>query len=81
MEPETSAPKLGPEQAPKEYGSTVEHMPKLPQPERGLLETGAEQTEQASEAAAKSFDTAGVATPVMPTSVVTGGLLLQPTMT
>jgi len=70
MEPETSAPKLGPEQAPKEYGSTVEHMPQLPQPERGLLETGAEQTEQASEAAARS-DAAGVVTPVMPTPVTT----------
>lgn len=69
MEPETSAPKLGPEQAPKEYGSTVEHIPQLPQPERGLLETGAEQTEQASEAAAKSSDNAGVITPVMPTPV------------
>lgn len=65
MEPETSAPKFGPEQAPIEYGP--ERAPQQPvSPERGLLETGAEHTEQASEASAKASDTSGptIVTPV-----------------
>lgn len=69
MEPQTSAPKPGPEQAPTEHGPTVEHIPLPRQPEQGLLETGAEQTEQASEAASRASDNAGMA-PVMPPSVI-----------
>lgn len=69
MEPETSAPKIGPEQAPVEYGPSIEHVQQT-QPERGLLETGAEHKEQVSEAAAKVSDLSGAVTavpsPVMP---------------
>ncbi len=66
MEPETSAPKLGPEQAPVEYGPSIEHVQQT-QPERGLLETGNEHKEQASEAAAKTSDLSGpTIVPLMP---------------
>lgn len=68
MEPETSAPKFGPEHAPIQYGP--EHIPQPVQPERGLLETGAERTEQVAETTARTSDTAGAAV-AMPTTVVT----------
>ncbi len=67
MEPETTAPKLGPEQAPREYGP--EHIPQQPTPERGLLETGAERTEQIAENTARASDTAGPAV-AAPTTVI-----------
>jgi len=48
MEPETSTPQLGPEQAPIQYRPNIERAPVLPTPERGI-ETGAERREQAAE--------------------------------
>jgi hypothetical protein len=66
MEPETTAPQLGPEQTPREYGPE-RVLP--PTPERGLLETGAERTEQIAETAARASDTAMPAG-VAPTTVV-----------
>jgi len=68
MEPETSAPKFGPEQAPTQYGP--ERIPQPVQPERGLLETGAEHTEQVAENAARASDTASVVV-ATPTTVLT----------
>ncbi|TAL14368.1 hypothetical protein EPN95_03145 [Patescibacteria group bacterium] len=67
MEPETSAPKFGPEQTPIKYGP--ERVPQPVQPERGLLETGAERTEQVAETAAKASDTSGTVV-TAPTTVV-----------
>jgi len=55
MEPETSIPKLGSEQAPKEYGPNVERALQQSMPERGI-ETTQERREQASENAAISAD-------------------------
>ncbi len=68
MEPETSAPQLGPEQAPREYGPE-RVLP--PTPERGLLENGAERVEQIAETAARASDTAAPTTVAVPTTVVT----------
>jgi len=67
MEPETSVPKFGPEQAPTQYGP--ERIPQPVQPERGLLETGAERTEQVAENAARASDTASVVV-ATPTTVL-----------
>ncbi|MEP7205222.1 MAG: hypothetical protein ABI716_03455 [Candidatus Saccharibacteria bacterium] len=46
MEPETSTPQRGPEQAPVQYGPAIERGPVLPTPERGI-ETGVETRERA----------------------------------
>lgn len=67
MEPETTAPQPGPEQAPRQYGPE-RVLP--PTPERGLLETGAERTEQIAETAARASDTAAPAS-TTPTTVTT----------
>jgi hypothetical protein len=67
MEPETSAPKFGPEQAPTEYGPE-RVLP--PSPERGLLENGAERTEQIAEKTATASDHGTTPTIVAPTTVV-----------
>ncbi len=48
MEPETSTPQRGPEQAPVQYGPGIERAPVLPTPERGI-ETGVESRERALE--------------------------------
>jgi hypothetical protein len=72
MEPETSAPQLGPEQAPREYGP---ERVLQPTPERGLLETGAERTEQIAETSARVSDTAGP-TAVAPSTVVSDDLVV-----
>ena len=66
MEPENSAPIFGPEQAPRENGPE-RILP--PTPERGLLETGAEHTEQKSETSAQVADNSGTPTIVVPTAV------------
>lgn len=63
MEPETSAPKFGSEQAPQEHG--FERV-QQPAPERGLLETGAEQSERAAEATSHISDNSGTPTLVLP---------------
>jgi len=55
MEPETSIPKLGSEQAPEKYGPNVEHVPQQSVPERGI-ETVQERHEQVSENAAIAAD-------------------------
>jgi hypothetical protein len=68
MEPETSVPKFGPEQAPLER--TSEHI-LLPSPESGLLESGAERTEQVAERAARIADNSGAATVATPSTVPT----------
>lgn len=67
MEPETSAPKFGPEQPPVEHGPE-RALP--PTPERGLLETGAERTEQIAEKSATTSDNGAVPITVAPTTVV-----------
>lgn len=69
MEPETSTPKLGPEQAPVQYGPNIERAPVQSVPERGLVETGAERREQLSESSAASA-VSGLTT-ILPTPVVT----------
>lgn len=67
MEPETSAPKLEPEKAPVELGPerVLE-----PTPERGLLETGAEKTEQIAEKTATRSDHGVAPTTIAPTAIV-----------
>ncbi|CAN5402415.1 hypothetical protein BH10PAT4_BH10PAT4_1710 [soil metagenome] len=67
MEPETSAPKIGPEQAHVEYGP--EHILQAT-PERGALESGAEQTEQASEQSARASDADPIPVIAVPTTVI-----------
>jgi hypothetical protein len=66
MEPETSVPKFGPEQAPLER--TSEHI-SLPSPESGLLESGAERTEQAAESVARTADSSGISASTVPTTI------------
>ncbi len=66
MEPETSAPKFGPEQAPVEYGPE-RVLP--PSPERGMLESGVERTEQIGEKSATTSDHSATPTVVAPTTV------------
>lgn len=68
MKPETSTSNLGPEQAPIQYGPSVERGPILPMPERGLVETGAERREQVSENSVVT--TVGGMTTILPTPVV-----------
>lgn len=71
MEPETSTPKLGPEQTPVEHGHSVEHVQQTV-PERGLLETGNEHKEQVTEGAAKVSDLSGpTVVPIMPPVTLT----------
>jgi hypothetical protein len=67
MEPETSAPKFGSERAPQEHAP--EHS-QQPTPERGLLETGAEQSEQAAEVTSHLTDNSGTPSLVVPTVIV-----------
>lgn len=67
MEPETSAPKLGPEQAPSMF--TPEHI-LPPTPERGLLDIGAEQTEQAPEMPPQQNDANTASVVASPTTIV-----------
>lgn len=63
MEPEAPVPRLNPEQAPVQYGQTVERGP-LPQAlELGGIETGAERREQVGDVARNT-------TPVAPTPVL-----------
>jgi len=66
MEPETSTPQLGPEQAPIQYRPNIERAPVLPTPERGI-ETGAERREQAAE---PSIAPAAGLTTMLPTPVL-----------
>ncbi|MBC7868996.1 hypothetical protein H7X69_02350 [Candidatus Saccharibacteria bacterium] len=68
MEPETSTPQLGPEQAPIQYRPNIERGPVLPTPERGI-ETGAERREQAAEPSI--VPTGGGLTTILPTPVLT----------
>jgi hypothetical protein len=66
MEPETSTPQLGPEQAPIEYGQSIERAPQPLMPESGI-ERGAERKEQAAEAAAAIADSGF--SPILPPPV------------
>ncbi len=68
MEPETSTPQLGPEQAPIQYGSNIERAPVLPTPERGI-ETGAEKREQATTPSIVPANS-GRLTTILPTPVL-----------
>lgn len=69
MEPETSAPKFGPEQLPTEHGTT-ERVAQPSQPETGL-ETGADRREQIAEMSAIAADNSGSsATVALPTPVL-----------
>lgn len=65
MEPETSAPKIGPEQTP------IQHVPEHvlpPTPEKGLLEQAAERTEQRGETSARASDTGVAPSAVLPST-------------
>jgi len=68
MEPETSTPQLGPEQAPIQYRPNIERAPVLPTPERGI-ETGPERREQAAEPSI--VPASGGLTTILPTPVLT----------
>jgi len=68
MEPETSTPKFGPEQAPVQYGPNVERAPQPDTPER-VLEAGAERHEQVSEMAARASDASSLTTVALPTPI------------
>ncbi len=68
MEPETSTPQLGPEQAPLQYRQNIERAPVLPTPERGI-ETGPERREQAAEPSI--VPASGGLTTILPTPVLT----------
>lgn len=70
MEPETTAPKLGLEQAPIQYGPNVEHGPLQATPETGL-ETGADRKEQVADAAAIVAGASIPMTTVLPVPVIT----------
>ena len=61
MEPETSLPKLGPEQVPARYDTQTEHGPVLPSPETGI-NTGSERVEQAAEGSSLKADSTGAMT-------------------
>lgn len=65
MEPELPTPRQNFEQAPVQYGQSVERAPLVPSPEVGV-ERGAERREQASEAAARVADAA----PTLPPPVI-----------
>ena len=67
MEPETSAPKIGSEQAPIAY--RPEHIPQAT-PERGVIESGAERTEQAAEQSALASDADPVSVIAVPTTII-----------
>ena len=68
MEPETSAPKLGPEQAPIEYGKSLEHVQKIAPQELGI-ERGAEAVERTADLAAAAAGSAAQAT-ILPEPVI-----------
>lgn len=67
MQPENPQPQLGPERAPVERLQNAERLPKLPTPEKGGIETGAERAEQVAESRAAIVD---VTAPTMPDPVV-----------
>ena len=69
MEPETSTPKIGPEQGSSEYQVSPERVGQLPTPEQGI-ETGAERREQTAELQAAVSDASAVS-PILPSPVVT----------
>lgn len=75
MEPETSTPQLGPEQAPIQYRPNIERAPVLPTPERGI-ETGAERREQIAEPSITPA--AGGLTTMLPTPVLTDVSTVDP---
>lgn len=56
MQPENPQPQFGPESAPAERIPNAERLPKLPTPEMGGIETGAERAEQAAESRAAIVD-------------------------
>lgn len=68
MEPETSTPKIGPEQGLSEYQVTPERSGQLPTPERGI-ENGAERREQTAELQAAASD-ASTTSPILPSPIV-----------
>ncbi len=49
MQPENPQPQLGVEHTPAESFQNAERLPKLPTPEKGGIETGAERVEQVAE--------------------------------
>ena len=76
MEPETSTPQLGPEQAPIQYRPNIEHGPVLPTPERGI-ETGAERREQAAEPTVVSPSNVGLPT-ILPLPILADVPVVDP---
>ncbi len=69
MEPKQSAPNLGPETAPVNYGQNFEQSPVAPTPE-APVERGQETLEQRSDAAIASASPATSTVPVLPSPVV-----------
>ncbi len=69
MQPENPQPQLGPERAPVERIQNAEHLPKLPTPEVGGVETGAERREQVAESRSAVVDMPTTITPVLPSTV------------
>lgn len=72
MQPENPQPQFGLERAPVEHLQNTERLPKLPTPEKGGIETGAERKEQVAENRAAVADAASLSAPAMstPTPIV-----------
>jgi hypothetical protein len=82
MQPENPQPQFGPERASVEHLQNAERLPKLPTPEKGGIETGAERAEQAAESRAAIVDMpttiAPTPTAAVPSPVVDGGASSAP---
>jgi len=69
MEPETSTPKIGPEQGTIEYQPSVERANSLPTPEQGI-DKGAERYEQVADKQAAGSDATAAVPLILPAPVV-----------
>lgn len=75
MEPETSTPKIGPEQGPIEYRPIIEHVDEQSTPEKGL-DRNAEHYEQVTENRATSVDASVIST-ILPPPVITDDQIIN----
>ena len=69
MEPETSTPKIGPEQGSIEYSPGLERLDQQRTPETGI-ESGAERFEQVADRQAAAHDAASSSSPILPSPVI-----------
>lgn len=76
MEPETPTPQRGPEQAPAQYVPNLERTTFPPTPESGMIETGAERSEQSVSGPAPT-SLAALPT-ILPTPVVMSDPAIDP---